>query len=383
MSNKSKKIGEIFSDYSTTSNIKYAQVTALNVIKKTNTLEVVLYFDEYIEIKEIWYFEKFLKERFKFNHINIKINYHEKVEKKTIQEEWKNIIAYMAHKYPLAKPMLLLKSDIEIDKNNILVKMHIKGADFLKAKKTDIELQNVLKNLFGIEYKIELVEELSKKYMQEVRDSLRVEEEKIIAHIAEENRQQIVTRENEGQVPEYNDVDYAPPTDLEGYIPEEGEMQGVPDIEEVSENKEYIMGKPSKAKEKHVYIKDITANDGRVTLEGRILTSEVRETRSGKGMIIFELYDGTGRITCKSFSKDLKEGQEIIEKIDNAKAIKAIGKAGLDTYAGDVTVIANIIIETDAEVPELPEEEENTPLILRNFTKYYRKCSKSRKSRRR
>ena len=33
---KSKKVGEIFSDYNTNSNIKYAEVTALNVVKKTN-----------------------------------------------------------------------------------------------------------------------------------------------------------------------------------------------------------------------------------------------------------------------------------------------------------------------------------------------------------
>jgi len=364
MSDKSKKLGEIFSDYNTNSNIKYAEVNGLNVIKKTNTLEVVLYFDEYIEIKEIWYFEKFLKERFQFEHINIKINYHERVDKKSIKEEWKNIIAYMAHKYPLTKPMLLLKSDIEIEKNNILVKMHIKGADFLKAKKTDVELQHVLRNLFGIEYKIYLIEDLEKGYMKAIRENLRNQEKQIVAKIEEENNRQKSAKDNEEIVPEYNDVDYVPPQDLEGYIPENDDIQEVADIEELSENKEYIMGKPSKAKEKRINIKDITANDGRVTLEGRILTSEVRETKSGKGMIIFDLYDGTGTITCKSFSKDLKEGQEIIAKIDNAKAIKAIGKAGLDTYAGDVTVIANTIIETETEVPELPTEEENTPLIL-------------------
>lgn len=82
-------------------------------------------------------------------------------------------------------------------------------------------------------------------------------------------------------------------------------------------------------------------------------------------MIIFELYDGTGVMTCKSFAKDIKEGNEITEKIKNAKAIKITGKAGLDTYAGDVTVIANTIIETETDIPEMPEEaEEDTPLIL-------------------
>ena len=53
---KTKKVGEIFRDYQTKSNIQYANIQGLNVIKKTNTLEVMLYFDEYIEIKELWIF---------------------------------------------------------------------------------------------------------------------------------------------------------------------------------------------------------------------------------------------------------------------------------------------------------------------------------------
>lgn len=360
MQDKAKKVGEIFSDYRTNSNIKYAEVRGLNVIKKSNTLQVILYLDEYIEIKEIWYFENFLKQRFQFEHIDIKIDYHEKVEKKSIPEEWKNIIAYMSHKYPLAKPMLLLKSDVEVKENTIHIKMHIKGSDFLKAKKTDKELQKTIRNLFGQEYAIDITEDLSANDMNEIRESIKNQEAQIIAHIEEESRQHMAEKENFEPVPEYKDQDYAPPTDVEGYIPpEEIEM---PDLQE----QEYIMGKPSKAKEKHVKIRDITANDGRVTLEGRIVTTDVRETKSGKGMIIFDLYDGTGTITCKSFAKDYTEGKEIVEKIKTAKAIKTIGKAGLDTYAGDITVIANSIIETNTEAPELPTEEEqdDTPLIL-------------------
>ena len=357
MSGKTK-IGEIFSDYQTKSNIMYATVTALNVIKKTNTLEVSIYFDEYIEIKEIWFFEKFLRERFQFKDVDIKIKYHEGVEKKGIKEEWKNIIAYMAHKYPLARPMLLLKSDIEVNDTDILIKMHIKGADFLKAKKADKELTKLLENIFGVTYKIEIIEELSKEDMNAIKEKLKAEENKIVAHIEEENRKHL----EEVSVPEYSDPDYKMPEEMEGYIPEENM-----DIQEEHINIEYIMGKPSKAKEKHVTIKDLSADSGRVTLEGRVIDSNVRETKSGKGMLIFEIYDGTGKITIKSFAKDLKEAEEMIGKINNAKAIKAIGKAGLDTYQGDVTVIANTIIETDTDIPEMPEEvEEDTPLILGN-----------------
>lgn len=353
-----KKIGEVFSDYKTNSNLKYAEITALNVLKKINTLEVILYFDEYIDIKEIWFFEKFLKERFQFENINIKIKYHEAVKKKTIKEEWRNIIAYMAHKYPLTKPMLLLKSDIDEKEKEILIKMHIKGADFLKAKKTDKELAKVLENLFGVKYNIVLREELTKDSLEEMRKRIQEEEAAIVAHIEEEQKAVIQADEET----EYNDVDYQMPQEVEGYIPTEEEMIQ----EEPLTQDDYIMGKPSKAKEKYIKIKDISANDGRVTLEGRVTTSDVRETKSGKGMIIFEIYDGTGLITIKSFAKDLKEGQDIVAKIQETKIVKVIGKAGLDTYAGDITVIANTIAKSNIEVPEMPEERDDTPIILGN-----------------
>ena len=147
--NKAKKVKEIFSDYETKANIIEAHVTALNVIKKTNTLGIILEIDEYIEVKDIWYFEKFLIERFHFSNIDMTIHYQKDTQLKSIKEEWKNIICYMAHKYPLMKPMLLMKSDVEINDNIINVKMHIRGADFLRAKKTDKELENVIKKLYG------------------------------------------------------------------------------------------------------------------------------------------------------------------------------------------------------------------------------------------
>lgn len=355
-----KKVGEIFSDYKTNANIKYAEIRALNVIKKTNTLQVILSLDEYIQIKEIWYFENFLKERFKFEHIDIEIQYHANVNKRSITDEWKNIIAYMSHKYPLAKPMLLLKSDVEVKDNTIYIQMHIQGADFLRAKKTDKELQKVIKNLFGQEYIIDLTEKLSITAMKEMRETIQKQEEQMIAYI-EENRQQLAEKEIADMVPEYEDPDYVPPTDLEGYVPEE-----TMEIIEAEEY-EYILGKPGRGKEKHIKIKDITANDGKVTLEGRLVTIQVRETKSGKGMIIFDLYDGTGMITCKSFGKDYNEGKQMEEKISQTKAIKATGKAQLDNYAGDVTVMVNTIVATsDTNLPELPSEDEieDTPLIL-------------------
>ena len=331
--NKAKKVKDIFSDYETKANIKEAHVTALNVIKKTNTLGIVLEIDEYIEVKDIWYLEKFLIERFQFSNIDMTIHYQKDTQLKSIKEEWKNIICYMAHKYPLMKPMLLMKSDVEINDNIINVKMHIRGADFLRAKKTDKELENVIKKLYGKEYKIEIEEILPQEAEIQHEKKLKEMEENAIkqtvAYIPEneENGEYAQHVQNSGNsinhashnqdntqngVSEYNDPDYMPPQDGD-YIPidEMGEMPEDMPYEPIEEEQKYIMGKPSKAKEKLIKIKDITANDGRATLEGRVLNIECRETKSGKGMLIIDLYDGTGTMTCKSFAKDIKEGNDI------------------------------------------------------------------------
>ena len=390
-----KKVKEIFSDYKTRANIMEAKILGLNLLKKKKILELIIESDEYIEIKELWYLEKYLRERFLFENIELEIKYTDDVRVKSVEEEWTNLICYMTHKYPLAKPMLLLKSKIEVSDKIINVKMHIRGAEFLKAKKTDVILQKMIKNILGKDYKIELEEDIDKEEIRKYHEKMRKQEEEEIQRaqaIAESmqheqnsefggnssSQYQNITAssgdgkstnssasENGSKQEEYNDPDYRMPTDVDGYM----QPQDVPPediIPEIAGELQYIMGKPSKAKEKKVKIKDITANDGRVTLEGRIISNQARETKSGKGMIILELYDGTGTITCKSFAKDIKEGNEIVEKIKNAKAIKLIGKAGLDTYVGDVTVIANTIIETDSEVPELPTEAEDTPLIYGN-----------------
>ena len=104
---KSRKIGEVFSDYKTNSNIADAEIMKMNLIKKNNTLEIEMEADEYIDIKEIWYLEKFLRERFQFGQVHMIIKYQEGTYIKRIDDEWENLICYMAHKYPLMRPLLL------------------------------------------------------------------------------------------------------------------------------------------------------------------------------------------------------------------------------------------------------------------------------------
>lgn len=392
---KSRKIGDLFSDYKTNSNIEDAEIARMNLLKKINTLEIEMQAKEYIEIKEIWYFEKFLRQRFQFEQVHIKIKYAEGVRKKPIADEWENIVCLMAHKYPLMKPLLLLKSQIEVTENQINVYMKIQGADFLKARKLDRELESVIENIFGKKYIVNIEERINAEEVLKQKEKAKQVQQKAIENVMREamEAQRMATEkqaQNSGEnmqnnhqqqshqnpsaqnyeqypasemppIPEgvYNDADYAMPTETDmGYIPE------MPENEEPSN---IIFGKPSRAKETLFKIKDITSNDSRVTIEGRIVSCECKETKTGKGMLIFEIYDGTGIMNCKAFAKDITEGNEVSEKIQSAKAIKVTGKSGMDAYAGDLTVMANIIIEiSDEGMPQLPEEDTSSPLILGN-----------------
>ena len=392
---KSRKIGDLFSDYKTNSNIEDAEIARMNLLKKINTLEIEMQAKEYIEIKEIWYFEKFLRQRFQFEQVHIKIKYAEGVRKKPIADEWENIVCLMAHKYPLMKPLLLLKSQIEVTENQINVYMKIQGADFLKARKLDRELESVIENIFGKKYIVNIEERINAEEVLKQKEKAKQVQQKAIENVMREameaqrmaaekqaqnsgenmqnNHQQQSHQNTSAQnyeqypanemppIPEgvYNDADYAMPTEADmGYIPE------MPENEEPSN---IIFGKPSRAKETLFKIKDITSNDSRVTIEGRIVSCECKETKTGKGMLIFEIYDGTGIMNCKAFAKDITEGNEVSEKIQSAKAIKVTGKSGMDAYAGDLTVMANIIIEiSDEGMPQLPEEDTSSPLILGN-----------------
>ena len=197
------------------------------------------------------------------------------------------------------------------------------------------------------------------KIVQKAKEAEEKEVNKIIEHIEMANKQ--LEQENlkslEDSYVGEEDPNYMPPESMP-YMVEEA-----PKVAE-DENQELILGKQTKAKENKVKIKDITPSDTRITLEGRVSNLEKRMTKSEKVLLIFELYDGTGTITCKSFTVP-EDSQNVITKLEEANTVKIIGKAGVDSYAGDVTVIGNTIYKTNNDqIPKKPEEDESTPLIL-------------------
>ena len=337
-----KNIGEVFSDYKTESNIKLAQIEGMNLLKKVNVLEINIISTEYIEIKELWFFEQFLRERFMFSNIDIKIKYEENVNIKPIEKEWINLVAYMVHKYPLMKPMILLKSTIDVNDKNINVNMKIRGADFLRAKKLDRELERTIKNLFNLNYKINFVEVLNSEEQAKLLENVELNKkqaiERALEHmqlgekIADERREQEKTEKTK------NNNEFIPP------IPPPQE----PPMLEIDEETPLIYGRNPNLKTKIISVADISPEDDIAAIVGEILSGSIeeRELKSGKFLISFNVYDGTSTITCKLFAKP-EEKAKVLKRMKSAKGVKLEGKAGISNFSHELEIIVNILIETE------------------------------------
>ena len=323
-----KRVGEIFSDYNIESNIKDAEVKALNVNKRNNSLGIILHSSNYIEIKDIWYLEKFLKDRFKFSSVDMKIEYEKEVKLKSIDKEWENIICYISHRFPIAKNMLFKKSDIQIIKDTIVIKMHMPGAEFLKAKKADVEVQKTIEGLFGKKYKIDIIENMSEDDKKQLIESAKRTQKRVIQKKMEEA------------------ITYSEPIEKE-VVEKEIKKKKIEVVEEdIQEETPLILGRNTNLKEQLVKIQDLTIDDGRVVLSGDVLNVETRELRNGKTLLMFDIYDGTSTLTCKAFLNPDK-AEKVTNRVKKAKGLKLVGNTQFDQYAGELTVMANTLIETN------------------------------------
>ena len=171
-----KKIGTIFGDFKCDTNILNAKIATVNLYKKKNCFEVFLLSDKIIKINEIYAFEKFLIKRFALSSAIVKVKYDESIEDKNINiiNEWENIVDYLSYRYPMTKA-ILKNSQVQIDENNINVKLHMAGKEFLIARGMNKIFEETLENIYNRKFKINFIDEMSneeKSHYKELTKSL-------------------------------------------------------------------------------------------------------------------------------------------------------------------------------------------------------------------
>ncbi|MCI8999409.1 MAG: PolC-type DNA polymerase III [Clostridia bacterium] len=348
-----KTVEEIFGDYQVETNIKKASIVKINLFKKSNKLEMDLLSSVYLFPSELLEFEKYLKERFVIENIEIRMQYEEETVIPSMEQQWKQIVKYMAHKYPFTE-FLLHNSHVHIEDTKVKVSLAVKGADFLTARGFDKTLEKTLKSLYAKRYKVIYVENLQEEDMKKIEQKCKLTEkyeiEKAISEMG-------VEEEIEEKEEEENKQDNVP----------KEEQPPIP--EEPIEKTPLILGRSANIKDTLVKVDDISIDSGKIALEGEIINLDTRPLKSGKTLVLFDVYDESSTITCKAFVEEAKV-KEVVARLKETKAVRISGTAQFDPYAKEIGVIANVIVEAPPKKrQERMDRAENKRVELHMHTK--------------
>ena len=342
-----KTIKEIFKDYNSNSfTLNAARIETINLFKKTNKLEIKLISDELIKMADIHSFEKYLEKRFNIKNIVIEIKYQQEIEI-DIEEEWNDIVGYMASKHPLTKA-LLRGSTIKIENNNLIVNLQMKGKEVLDARGFDKVLSEVLFEIYGKKYQVKYQENFTEETLKQYQNQVLQFEKEAIMQAQKEAEE--MAKENEKQQAASDTTKNKSVENIEGPVEKPANKP------EPEENSPLIYGRSLKLKEQLVKVADLSVDSGKILLDGEIINIDSRELKTGKVLVMFDLYDGTSTITCKVFSEGDK-AKELMGRLSSAKGVKLEGTAQFDPFAKELGVIANIIIESTGIKRETRKDE--------------------------
>ncbi len=341
MSAELKTVGQVFPDEKFDDSLLRCKIKSANLYKKTNTITLLLLSNEKLDLISIYKFENFLKNRFNVKDARIIVEADIDFD---INIEWIGIVRYLNIKHPMTKAILINSKPILQDKN-LIVKLAVKGKDFLIGGGFEKELEKVLNDFYGRKIKVEYVEELDKELVKKYEENTKRIERMAI----ELASQEIVSNEKEEEKVKTQSKDKKENKNFsEKSTPNEQQPtmeSNAPIVNEPEEITPLILGRSLNIKETLVKVEDISVDSGKLSLEGEIINMDSRELKSGKFLVMFDLYDGTSTITCKSFVIPEKI-KEVTKRLKNAKGIKIEGTAQFDPFSKELGVIANTIIET-------------------------------------
>jgi len=279
------KIKDVFKDYKEENNLTNAEIENVNLYKKSKKIEINLKAEKQVKLDDISDIEEYLKERFHVEKASILVNYVENEEKgaktlfpQKVKEDWKDIVKYLSKKLPLCKA-ILGESTIDVESNIITIVLKSKSAEFLHSNEIDKEIEKIVLNLYGIKCKVEYKEDVTENIIEEQKKYLENLERTACESLIQEIKlQDEIAKEIEQKEKEFNE-----------------------EVQESEEKSPLILGRTGKINEQIVKIADLSTDYGRVALEGKVISVDSRELKNGKTLAMFNLYDGTSTITCKSF----------------------------------------------------------------------------------
>lgn len=105
------------------------------------------------------------------------------------------------------------------------------------------------------------------------------------------------------------------------------------------------IGRPISSSEEMMQMIDIIEEERRVTIEGYVFDTEIRDLRSGRKLLIFKITDYTSSFTCKRFSNN-EQDEEIFSQLKTGMWLKVRGSVQEDNFMRDLVMNVQDITQT-------------------------------------
>lgn len=271
------------------------EITQFTVSREKRSLTIGLYLDVFVPYNTIVSAQNLIKNAMQLGKVTINPAFP---KSEFSISNIANILEYVKKDSPAANGFFD-GAEGEIEDNILTVFLKKGGKEVLESQKIDIAVSKEIYNLFKIDLDVSFLEVQAFDIEKAVKEAVKKK------HIEEERKkeeyQKNVVHEPWGELPLYKDTI------------------------------KNIYGKS--LRETPTSIKDITTEDGYITVWGDVVKTEVRETKRGTSKIFnFDISDYTSSITVKMF-EDKRVIDPLIDKINEAKTIVISGGYQFDTFS--------------------------------------------------
>lgn len=321
----SKNFLDVFSKIKLSSNVKTilksAEVDEIKLYKQSNKINIFLHNNQIINESCILDFKNDIKNNFPFvSDVEISLIYNlENEDQQTkIKSYWDNILNIIRSKSPICYN-IIKESKWEIEKNNLVISVKHNSSFLFRAKKVDLKIKDMLKERFNLDLNVVFINE--KK--EENSNNLYADKVKEIINKAmlESNEKpdlsKPVTKKDNSSKIDNTKIFVSAPKRRTGNI------------------------KLTNIKDKKVKIVNSIHEGESVAIEGKIISVDQRETKSGKYLINVDITDFTDSVTFKFFIKPEEYTEEFSSLLKPNKYIAVKGKVQFDTFTNELDIMAS------------------------------------------
>ncbi len=237
------------------------------------------------------------------------------------QKYWSDLLNVIGKKVPVCKGALL-NCTKEISGDSIKIFFDNEFLyNKLKDRRVETFMSDTIMSIFGVSCSVKLLHEDKGLGLEEYRKSKEDENKYLVQEV-------------------FSNIGVNPQKDSSKNEEKKPEPKKRICVNTKSDDNSVILGRSITTDSMNII--DIDETSGVVAIEGEVFAVNIKETRTGKKILMFNITDYTSSITVKIFLKP-KDEEAVLEEVKKGFVCKVRGEALLDTFSREIVIMGRDI----------------------------------------